>query len=121
VRPVEPEQLKKLIENLDSGNHIDRERAAAELERLGEQAGPALKKAAESPSPEVRRRAERLLAKLDWPTVTGDEARAIRVVELLERLATAPAQKLLAELAGGAASSRLTREAAAALRRLKQP
>jgi WD domain, G-beta repeat len=120
VRVVEPARLKKLIEDLDSGNPTDRDRASTDLERLGDQAVPILKKSLQSPSPEVRRRVERLLARLDRPTVTGADARAIRVVELLERLGSVPARKLLTELAGGAPESRLTREAESALRRLKR-
>jgi WD40 repeat protein len=117
VVPVAPERLAKLIADLDSNGQADRDRASAQLEQLNDLALPALRKAAESPSAEVRRRAARLLERLDRPA-TGAHARPIRVVEVLERMGP-PARKLLRDLAGGAADARLTREAEASLRRMR--
>jgi hypothetical protein len=111
--------MQKLIADLDSSTTSERDRASEQLQQLNELAAPALRKALESSSAEVRKRAERLLSRLDRPTMTGVDARPIRVVELLEHLGTAPARKLLRELAGGASDSRLTREAAAAVERLR--
>jgi hypothetical protein len=81
---------------------------------------PALRKASESASLEVRKRVQRLLDRLDRPVVTGPGARPVRAVELLERIGTAKARKLLAELAGGAMQARLTQEAQGALKRLRE-
>jgi hypothetical protein len=44
--------------------------------------------------------------------------RPVRAVELLELIGSADARQVLAELAGGAPSARLTREAQGAARRL---
>src|SRR5262249_56287820 len=67
VVPVAPERLAKLIADLDSNGQADRDRASARLEQLNDLALPALRKAAESPSAEVRRRAARLLGRLPRP------------------------------------------------------
>jgi WD40 repeat protein len=119
VRPIEPARLSSLILELDSSEQVTRDRASAQLGLLAEQAVPAMRKAVDSPSAEVRKRVKALLDSLDRPVVTGVRARPIRVVELLERLATAPARKLLGELSGGAPEARLTEEARSALERLR--
>jgi hypothetical protein len=63
-----PRQIARLIASLDNDQFAVREEATAELERLAEAALPAVRKAgAESPSAEVRRRAERLLQKWNDP------------------------------------------------------
>jgi hypothetical protein len=116
---VEPTRLARLIGELDSNEVSLRDQASAQLNDIGEQAVPALRKASESASLEVRKRARQLLDRLDRPVVTGPAARPVRAVELLERLGTAPARKLLEELAGGAAQARLTQEARGALKRLR--
>jgi hypothetical protein len=51
--------------------------------------------------------------------MSGEALRTVRAIEVLERTATPEACKLLRELAKGAPGARLTREAAAALKRLE--
>jgi hypothetical protein len=123
VRPVAVltplEKLQGWIKDLDSGNFTQRQRATAELAKLGYLAEPALKKALEGrPSLEARRRIEGLLDKLptEEPT-SGEDLRGLRAVELLERLAQPEADALLQALWEGAGGARLTREARAALER----
>jgi WD40 repeat protein len=120
VQDVEPERLVKLIADLDSNTSATRDRAGKELERFGEVAGPALRKAVQSPSVEVRRRAERLLTLLDQPALSGAEARQVRVVELLETIGSPDCIRMLEDLAAGSAEARLTREARGALGRLRK-
>jgi hypothetical protein len=48
----------------------------------------------------------------------GDVLRSVRAAEVLERIGTPEARRLLGQLATGAAEARLTREAKAALKRL---
>jgi hypothetical protein len=55
-----PEALTQLIARLGSAKFKERERAAAELDAIGEPALAALKKASQDRDPEVRRRAETL-------------------------------------------------------------
>ncbi|MBX9680666.1 MAG: hypothetical protein K2X38_18075 [Gemmataceae bacterium] len=53
------------IRRLGSGRYQDRERAYRELESIGDEAHESLKKAVQSTDPEVRKRAEDLLIKID--------------------------------------------------------
>jgi WD40 repeat protein len=120
VAVTEPAHIERWVADLDATRFVARTRAAAELERLGDVAEPALRKAlAGVPSPEMKSQVERLLAKLNGPVEQPESLRGIRAVEVLERIATPDARSLLAELAKGAAAARLTREAAGSLRRLK--
>ena len=66
----------------------------------------------------VRRRAELLLKKLADGTLPPEELRAVRAVEVLERIADAEARRVLEDLAGGPPEAPVTREARAALQRL---
>jgi hypothetical protein len=75
---------------------------------------------AKSPSVEVRRRVEKILAKLDDSAPSGGRLRALRTIEALELAGTAEARHLLQNLAAGAPEARLTRNAKAALDRLKR-
>jgi WD40 repeat protein len=110
-------RIDRLIAELDSDDFQTRQRASAELEKLGEAAAPALRRvAANSPSVEVRRRAEELLARL---TAWGPEGlRVLRAVEALEYAGGPDARRLLKFLAGGAPEARLTVEAEESLARL---
>ncbi len=111
------ERFTRPIADLDSPRFAAREKALAELKRLGAAAGPFLMQAAaRARSLEVRRRLEQLLVNLtqsDW------RLRVIRTVEILEHLGTPEARSLLTELVGGAFEEGLAREARAALRRLR--
>ena len=121
LRPVaelDAALLKRLVSGLDDDDFVIREKATIELGKLGEAALPALRGAAVSGSAEVRRRAEQLLGRLG--AAGPERLRQARAVEALERCATPEARKLLAALAGGMDEARLTREAAAALRRLER-
>jgi HEAT repeat protein len=113
------EQFSALLADLDSEEFAVRTKATRELEELGEAARPGLRKLLDnSPSPEARRRAERILAKLDG---MPQQLRAVRSVEVLDHIGTAEARQLLTNLAAGVPDARLTREAKAALGRLARP
>ena len=120
VRP-DAKRLEKLLADLDSDEFSVREAAAQDLEKLGDAAAETYRKALEQrPSPERRRRIEKLLSKLERRVVTGEELRSVRAVEVLEHIATPEARQLLQKLADGAPEARLTREAKAALERMKR-
>jgi WD40 repeat protein len=125
LRPVaaaDPRQVAGLIADLDSDRFESRRRAAEELEKLGELAAPALRKALTAPSAEVRRKAAVLLAKVDSLSPSQERLRMLRAVEALEHAGTPEARSLLEALSRGAAGARLTREARLSLERLaRQP
>jgi hypothetical protein len=109
-------QIEAWIADLDSAEFAVREKAQRELERLGGQASPLLKKAlGRGPSPEVRRRVESLLATLES---SGHHLRECRALEVLEYTRTPEARRLLEDLAKGVPEAHLTQEAKAALDRL---
>jgi len=120
VRPIaamEPQRLAQLLADLDSARFEVRQRATSELEQLGELAEPALAAAlGKQPPLERRQRLERLRSKVGTPS--GERLRALRSVEILGHIGTAPAKEVLESLAGGLPEARLTQEARAALTRL---
>ncbi len=117
--PTPPERIAKWILELGSEDFQTREAAANSLEALGSEASPSLRAAfAKSPSPEVRKAASNVLAKLDGPPRTPDDLRALRAVEVVEGIDTAAARDLLKKWSGGPPAVRLTIEAQEALKRL---
>jgi RNA polymerase sigma factor (sigma-70 family) len=121
LRPAaaEPKQIAALLADLDSDDFDVREKATTDLEKLGDLAEPALRKALEGrPSPEVRRRAEALLKKLRKESPGPERLRELRAMEALEQVGGTEARQLLRRLAEGAPEARLTREARGALGRL---
>jgi HEAT repeat protein len=115
---ADPEQVARLLQDLDSDRFAVREEAQAALRRLGELVAPALRQALDGkPSLEVRRRVTGLLEQLDLGT-TPEQLRSLRGIELLERTGTPATRKLLQELARGAPPARQTQEAKASLDRL---
>jgi WD40 repeat protein len=124
LRPVpkpDPEQLARLLAELNSDDFATREEATRGLERLGQTAESALRKAlAGQPPSEARRRANDLLHKLEgWPATSPDDLRTWRALEVLEHIGTPEARQVLQALAAGAPESRLTQEARESLRRLR--
>jgi hypothetical protein len=130
VRPVadvKPETFARLVMQLDHDDFDKREKASAELERLATLKLAALRKTlATTRSAEQKRRLELLVEhaeeqlQAELVSPGPKTLREVRVVELLERLATPEARELLKTLAGGAEDARLTREAQASLKRLNK-
>jgi hypothetical protein len=117
--PPDLKRLRSLIADLESDEFAVREKAQRDLERMGEDAVPALRKALDSkPSAEARRRMESVLKKSR--TLPPGTLQAIRAVEVLENISTPGARRLLESLAEGAPETRLTREAKASLERLSK-
>jgi hypothetical protein len=117
VEPADPARLARLMAELDADAFGDRERAATEIAKLGDAAGPALRKLSNGPaSAEVRKHAQALL---DYLNSSPEWLRSRRAIAALEYSATPRAQEVLEALARGFAEARLTGEARAALVRLK--
>jgi WD40 repeat protein len=123
LRPIpraDAARIARLMAALDSDELAVREKASAALKELDELAAPALRRAlAGRPSPEVRQRAERLLARLEpHPPGLAERWRFGRALEALEQMSGPEAQALLKSLASGAPEARHTVEAKASLERL---
>ena len=116
-----PERIQQLVRELGDKQFAVREKATGRLARLGPVAEPMLRRAlSDSPSQEVRARAQALLATVDDPHRRGGEVlRQLRGVYVLERIASDEARSLLRKLAAGSPHANLTRRAAAALARLE--
>jgi hypothetical protein len=121
VKAPGPAHVERLVTDLDSADFATRNRATRALEQLAEQAEPALRKAlTRKLNLEAERRILALLNRLEGPLTDRSALRAVRAVEVLERIGTAESRKLLEHLASGDPAARLTREARASLDRLTQ-
>lgn len=117
--PIDANAVARSVGQLDSPQFPIRQAAHRELAEYAERAAPILRATVrETPSVELRQRAEDLLAQLEGRVKSPARLKAIRGVELLERLGTPEAKTALRRLAGGAADADLTADAKAALTRL---
>jgi RNA polymerase sigma factor (sigma-70 family) len=118
IPKADNEQMARLLKQLDDDRFAVREAAEARLKDLAEGAAPALRQALKrEPSAEVRLRVTRLLEQLNavkMPT----QLRSQRAIEVLERMGTPEARKVLEDLAKGVSEARQTQEAKASLDRL---
>jgi WD40 repeat protein len=112
--------IAKLIGRLDAEQFQEREEATEALVRAGKPAEEAVKKALDNkPSAEAKQRLEFILSKMSGSLGPNmEEVRLVRGVEVLERVGTAEARKVLEELGKGG-EGRLSAEARAAAERLK--
>jgi WD40 repeat protein len=121
VKPAAPPDIKKIeqwIADLDSENFKKRAHATEELERIGDLAVPALEKVLVSmPAVEMLRRVQAMLEKMTTGTLTAEQIRLVRAVEVLEKLNTSEARQVLEALAQGAPGALTTRHAQAVLDR----
>jgi hypothetical protein len=118
--PVDVKRIEQLMGELDSDDFDVRERATRELEKLDATIEETLRRAIDgSASTEVRTRAKAILVNLD-PSRSPARVRQLRAIELVERIGTPSARRLLATVAGGAPGARLTYEAKSALERLER-
>jgi WD40 repeat protein len=114
-------EVKRLIDNLGDDSFEVREKAIKALEKAGRTVRPLLLAALKaSKDLEKKRRLEELLRALTPSAPVPELIRPTRALEVLERLATPEARRLLDELSRGNPSARLTTDAAATLRRLAQ-
>jgi hypothetical protein len=120
--PAEEKRVNALLNGLDSDSFEVRRQAALGLEKLGHAAGPLLRQAvkADKCSAEVRRRVGELLSKLGRSPLPAPELRALRAIEVLERIGSPEAQRLLEVLGQGVEGAPRTEDARAAGRRLRR-
>jgi hypothetical protein len=124
ARPVPVERIPILIADLDAEDYDVRHSANCELARLGDVVGRELRHALKKPmSLEMQRRLEQLLAALHNGEVcvpAGDYLRTLRAIRLLENIASPAARRILTDLARGDPHAVESRDAQAALDRLKR-
>ena len=121
VRPADAGRVRRLLAGLDSKSFAVREKARKELEKLGENATAAVRKALEGkPSLEMRRRLQSLLQRLGRPAADAETRRGLRALAVLEDIGTSEARKILEALAAGLPAARLTQEAGETLGRLSR-
>jgi hypothetical protein len=115
------ERARQLIKDLGSDTSEVREKALAGLQALGNGAAPALRQALEKdPPPEVRHRLEEVLSRPESLVPSPESVRRVRAIQVLERIGSKEARRLLADLAAGASHAAETQEARAALERLSR-
>ena len=116
VEAADADRLKQLITELGDAQFAVREAASKSLSEMGEQARLALEKAVKSSSLlEGVERAKKIMSKVE--TITPEQLRQMRAVEILELIASDDAKKLLNRWAAGVKGAVLTEEARAALGR----
>jgi WD40 repeat protein len=117
---LDRKRIQRLLADLGSDEFAVREAASRELLKLDEQAIPYLEATLKSPeSLEVRLRVQRILEQKQGTAILSEQLRRIRAVMILERIGDDASKNVLKRWAGGPVGSRLTREAAAALKRLE--
>jgi WD40 repeat protein len=115
---VDAKTIRRLLAELDSDVFEARQNAFEQLDDLGELAAAMVRQTLENnPSQEARRSLEALI-KRPCLVRTPETRRRVRAVEVLERIASPEARRILSDLAGGAAHAPETQEAKAAIERL---
>jgi WD40 repeat protein len=118
---VDGKLVDALIGQLDDSQYKVRQKATAELVKIGEQILPRIEKVlAGTPPLEVRMRLEEIRNRMTVLVLTGEKLQAFRAVEILERIATPQASKALEALANGAPATGLTIQAQEAFERLRK-
>jgi RNA polymerase sigma factor (sigma-70 family) len=114
-------EIAGLIAELAAESFAKRQDAQLRLLKIGDGAAPALREALKkSPPLEQQRRLEKLAEELSSPRWVGYRLRLFRALEVLEHIGSPQSQRLLEQLAQGAAADRFTRAAKETLERLGQ-
>jgi WD40 repeat protein len=120
-KPPTEKETERLIADLDNDSFDVRENASRALGLAGNVVRPALLKAKKEKSgPERKRRLEDLLGALAPKEPPREMIRPTRALEVLERVGTPEARRLLEALAKGNPAAPLTAEATNTLRRLRE-
>jgi hypothetical protein len=109
---IEEKELASLIQQLDDARFAIRDKAMKKLTALGRTAATPLKMALikSSLAPEMRRRIEMLLQRVETKEITPEQVRWLRAAHVLEHSANIDAKKLLRMLADEPLTIRLVFE-----------
>jgi hypothetical protein len=112
-------QIARMIADLDDDSVDVRETATQKLTKLGKHGEKALRSALENkPSNEAQSRIQLLLRRLRDSKPSPDLVRTLRILEVLERIGTIKARKLVETIGQEASEPRVASEAKATLSRL---
>ena len=112
--PADPQQVARLLVDLESATLTVRQKASQKLEDLGEAAEPALRQALQGNiALELRKRVEQVLT-----TLGSTVPRKLRAIETLEQIGTPEARDVLETLAKTAPNPHVRQAALAAVQRL---
>jgi WD40 repeat protein len=115
---VDLKRIRELVGQLGDDQFKVRDKANSELAKIGDQIVPVIDQALQADVPlEIKHRLEILRGKFTGLLLQGERLRAVRAVEVLERIGSIEARQVLTTLAQGAPSELLTRSAQAALKR----
>jgi hypothetical protein len=113
-------QVEAWIAELDDEDFKRRDTAMEKLQGVAHAFAPLLTERRKAAGPgEINNRLTFVLKQMDKEKTPLPLVRESRVVKLLEHMATSEARQVLTELAAGAPDARLTREARAALERMR--
>jgi WD40 repeat protein len=119
IRAPAPAKVAEWLRALDADDFSVRQDASNKLENLADVVESALRDAlATNPSAESRRRISEILRGLNGPVRPHERKRALRAVEVLEKIGTSQARTILERLATGEPAAVLTQEAKASLGRM---
>ena len=117
--PVDADRVNALIKKLNHDAFQEREQATRELESIGDLVRGPIRKALAADQPlETRQRLQAILDKLDSPS--PGPLRDLRVLEVLERIATPEALEIIEKLGKGNPDGRLTSESRSVTARLRK-
>jgi hypothetical protein len=120
IPPIDRKVVDQLFEDLNSDKFKVRDKATADLEKLGDLAlGELYKRLAANPPLEMRQRMDKVLAKLLAPVTAPEMLRMFGAIEALEKMGTPEALQILEAVAQGAPGHRVTEDARLAAQRLK--
>jgi hypothetical protein len=118
VPAATPARIRQAVLDLSAERFQVRELARRNLAALGERARPALVAALRGQlSADARKHLEALLAKVNDP-LSPERLRHGRLIEILEQIASRPAQQILKKIASGCLGESASRDATGALQRL---
>lgn len=111
-----PAQMQQWLKDLDNSQFNVRQRASTQLEKFATGHEELLRQArTQTPSLESRRRLSEILDRQD-----PERLRGLRMLEVLERIATPPARQFIETLSKQTDDAELARQAAAGVKRLRQ-
>jgi RNA polymerase sigma factor (sigma-70 family) len=117
--PIDGKRVAGLIDQLNSEGFNVRQKAQADLLKIGDQVVPLIAQRLQGQNTlEMQKRLEELHAKLTAAHWSGERLQLARAIEVLERIAGAEARQVLQTLADGAPGAFATNEAQAAVKRL---